>query len=232
MAHVMATAFFIMTKKITALKLQKKNRERVTVYLDGEYAFGVAHILAARLRTGQELSDATIESLQNEDAQEVAYQRALNFLSYRARSSEEVRRNLRKKDFSAECIESVIRRLEHHNYVNDAEFAVLWVENRSEFRPRGRYALRAELRQKGIANNVIDSVLQDLDEDQLAYRAAVQQVTKYKPMDWISFRKKLSAFLSRRGFSYEITANVLPKIWEEQDYSVLPMNRDDSEDPL
>ena len=221
-----------MTKKVTALKLQKKNRERVNVYLDGEYAFGLAHVVAGWLKVGQELSEAKITQLQADDELEVAYQRALNFLSYRARASEEIRRNLRKKDFSEEIIEAVIERLERHNYINDAEFAALWVDNRSEFRPRGRYALRTELRQKGISDKVIEVALQDLDEDDLAYRAAEKQARKYKPMEWQDFKKKLGAFLSRRGFNYDIISAVLPQIWEEQDKPIPSMNIDDSEDPL
>ena len=221
-----------MTKKVTALKLQKKNRERVNVYLDGEFAFGLAHILAGWLKVGQELSEAKIAELQANDELEVAYQRALNFLSYRARASEEIRRNLRKKDFSEETIEAVIERLEKHKYINDAEFANLWVDNRSEFRPRGRYALRTELRQKGISDKVIEVALQDLDEDDLAFRAAEKQARKYKPMEWQDFKKKLGAFLSRRGFSYDIISNVLPQIWEEQDKPIPSMNIDDSEDSL
>ncbi|NOH13974.1 MAG: hypothetical protein HND51_20215 [Chloroflexi bacterium] len=221
-----------MTKKITALKLQKKNRERVNVYLDGEYAFGLAHVVAGWLSVGQELSETKIAELQSEDALEVAYQRALNFLSYRARASEEIRRNLRKKDFPEEIIDTVIQRLEKHNYINDNEFAQLWVENRSEHCPRGRYALRTELRQKGVPDKVIETALEDLDENDLALRAAEKQARKYKPMEWQDFKKKLGAFLSRRGFSYDIISDVFPKIWETQDKLIPSMNIDDREDSV
>ena len=83
-----------MAKKITALKLQKRNKDRVNVYLDDEFAFGLSRIVAAWLRTGQELTEEKIAELQAQDNVEVALQRALNFLSYRPRSEEEVRRNL------------------------------------------------------------------------------------------------------------------------------------------
>jgi hypothetical protein len=71
----------IMAGTITALKLQKKNKERVNVYLDGRYAFSLAAIEAAKLKRGQLLSDQEIEGLLGRDSFQKAYGRALRFLS-------------------------------------------------------------------------------------------------------------------------------------------------------
>ena len=140
-----------MTKKITALKIQKKNKNRVSVYLDDEYAFGLSRIVAGWLAVGNQLSDEKIIELQAQDSVEVALQRALNFLSYRPRSVQEVRKNLKNKhEVPTGIIDQIIERLERGGLVDDQKFAELWVENRSEFRPRGSHALRMELRQKGI----------------------------------------------------------------------------------
>jgi regulatory protein len=94
----MALGCVFLMKKITALTVQKKNPNRVNVHLDGEFAFGMALIVAAWLRVGQELSDEKIEQLQAEDARERALQQAMLFLSYRARSESEIRQNLRKHE--------------------------------------------------------------------------------------------------------------------------------------
>jgi len=72
-----------MMHTITALTLQKRNRQRVSVFLDGEYSFGLARIVAAWLEVGQELSDEKIAQLRAEDEREVAYQRALRLIQYR-----------------------------------------------------------------------------------------------------------------------------------------------------
>ncbi len=100
-----------MAKKITALKAQKKNPERLNIYLDGEFAFGLSRIIAAWLSIGQELDQSQIDSLLAKDEIEVAYQRALRFLSYKARSSHEVQQKLTQVGFSAEVTEIVIDRL-------------------------------------------------------------------------------------------------------------------------
>lgn len=204
-----------MAKKITALKLQKRNRNRVNVYLDDEFAFGLSRIVAAWLHTGQELSEEKIAELKAKDGVEIALQRALNFLSYRARSEQEVRKNLTKHGHDELVIDEIIERLNRGGLLNDANFAEMWVENRSEFRPRGRQVLRLELRQKGITDEVISSTLESLDENELAYRAAQKKARRYRELEYPDFRKKMSGFLARRGFHYGIISEVLPKIWEE-----------------
>lgn len=209
--------FFInkMEPKITALKTQKRNSQRINVYLDEEFAFGLSRYAAAWLQLGQELSPEKIKELQDVDAQEVAYQRALNFISYRPRSEAEVRKNLKKHDTPEEVIPEVLDRLRRIGLVDDVQFAQTWVENRSTFRPRGRRALVAELRQKGIGDEAIDGALFDLDEDSLAYQAALKQSRKYEGLDWQNFRQKMSAFLARRGFNYGVAKPVIEQVWSK-----------------
>jgi regulatory protein len=72
-----------------------------------------------------------------------------------------------------------------------------------------------ELRQKGIDNETIDNILQDLDEEDLALRAASKQARKYDGLEWSDFRKKLSAFLARRGFGYDVVSPVVREVWSE-----------------
>ncbi|MFC1995994.1 RecX family transcriptional regulator [Chloroflexota bacterium] len=204
-----------MDRKITALKAQKRNSQRINVHLDGEFAFGLSRYAAAWLQVGQELSSEKIKELQEIDAQEIAYQRALNFISYRPRAEAEVRKNLKKHDTPDEVILDVLDRLRQSGLVDDAAFAQTWVENRSTFRPRGRRALATELRQKGVGSETIDETLCDLDEDDLAYQAALKQSRKYEGLDWHDFRKKMSAFLARRGFSYGVAKPVIEQVWSE-----------------
>ena len=207
-----------MSGKITALKVQKRNNQRVNVYLEGEFAFGLARITAAWLRLDQELSDEKIAQLQQEDARETAHQRALRLLEKRPRSESEIRRSLARHDIEEDVINDVIQRLTRSGLVNDKKFANLWVENRQEFRPRSRKALAFEMRQKGISNEAIDQVLNgisDQDEEDLAYQAASRQAHKYKSMDWTSFRQKMAGFLARRGFNYETSFTAIQRTWQD-----------------
>ena len=201
--------------KITAIIVQKRNRERVNIYLGEEYAFGLARIVAAWLQVGPFLSEENIAELQVEDAREVAYLQALKFLDYRDRSIAEVRRHLRKRDIPEIVIDDVIERLQRGGLVDDQQFAHNWVENRMEFRPRGRRALAHELQQKGISAEIIQEAIDQCNDEVLAYQAAIKQSKKFNNLDWNDYRKKMFGFLARRGFSYEVTAPVITRVWEE-----------------
>ncbi|HET9910497.1 MAG TPA: RecX family transcriptional regulator [Anaerolineales bacterium] len=202
-------------KKITAIEVQKRTPNRVNVHLDGEFAFGLARIVAAWLRVGQELSEEKIEQLQAEDARERAYQQAMLFLSYRARSESEIRQNLRKHEIPEPVIEQTLERLKQDGLANDHQFAHAWVENRSAFRPRSSRLMAMELRQKGLDDEAISSATNGVDDEALAYEAAQKKAARWKGLEWNEFRKKLSDFLGRRGFSYSVVAPVVTRIWNE-----------------
>ena len=202
-------------KKITAITVQKKNPDRVNIYLDGEFAFGVARITAAWLKNGDLLSEEKIARLLAEDEREWAYQQSLLYLSYRARSEKEIRQNLRKHEVSVDVIEETLERLRKAGLANDNELAQTWVENRSTFRPRSKRALSIELRQKGLDNETIQASLSNVDEEALAYQAGSKRAPRFKDLEWSEFRKKLSEFLARRGFSYSVTSPVVSRLWSE-----------------
>ncbi len=206
--------FLINMATITAIKQQKRNPQRVSIYLDGAYAFPLAKIVAAWLKVGQELSPEKIQSLQGEDVVEKAFQRALNFISYRPRSQAEVQRNLAQHHVPEELISQTIDRLKSGGLLDDGDFARRWVEDRCALHPRGAYALRAELRQKGIREGLIDQVLQDLNEGQLALEAAERKARQLARLQWPEFRSKLSAFLSRRGFGYDTVSETCRAAWD------------------
>jgi regulatory protein len=201
-------------RKITAIE-PRKNRNRVNIHLDGEFAFGLDRFVAAWLTTGQELSDEKIAKLQADDGRERAYQQAMLFLSYRVRSEKEIRQNLRKHEIPEEVIEQTLEKLREGGLVNDNQFARAWVENRNIFRPRSRRVLAMELRQKGLDDETVQSAVAGVDEDTLAYESAIKRAHRFKNLEWSEFRKKLSEYLARRGFSYSVIAPIVTRIWNE-----------------
>ena len=115
-------------RKITAIEAQKRTPNRVNIHLDGEFAFGLDRFVAAWLTVGESLEEEKIAKLQTEDSQEKAYQQAMLFLSYRARSENEVRKNLEKHEIPSAVIDQTIERLREARLVNDGQFAQDWVE--------------------------------------------------------------------------------------------------------
>lgn len=205
-----------MENRITDLKLQKKNPDRVNVYLDGEYAFGLARIVAAWLEIGQRLTDEKIIRLQTEDEIESAYQKAIRFISYRPRTSMEVHKKLDNQDIHADIIEKVIERLVQNQHLDDRKFADLWIDNRLAHRPRSRRVLRLELKTKGVDEEIITAALEGIEgESNVALQAGLKYLPKIKQLDWQQFRIKVSAYLARKGFSYDTISEVLPELWEK-----------------
>jgi regulatory protein len=202
-------------KKITAIEVQKRTPNRVNIHLDGEFAFGLSRIVAAWLRVGQEVSEEKIAQLIAQDARERAFQQAMLFLSYRARSESEIRKNLRKHEIPEPVIDQTIERLRQDGLANDNQFAQAWVENRNTFRPRSRRMMAMELKQKGLADEDIQSAIANVDDEASAYEAARKRATRFKALEWNDFRRKLSDFLGRRGYSYSVIAPVVTRIWSE-----------------
>ncbi len=205
-----------MEYKITALKAQKRDPNRVNVYLDDKFAFGVERIVAAWLRVGQLIDDKKVDDLKSQDAYEKAFQKAVRYLSYRPRTEQEVRKKLSDQEFPEELIEAVGERLTELGIVGDENYARFWIENRSAFRPRSHRLLALELIRKGVSSEIIDQALENAEDDEsLAYKAGLKHTRRLESLDWNDFRKKLSGFLGRKGFSYDVIAPVVRRVWEE-----------------
>lgn len=200
---------------VTKLEIQKRNKKRVSVYVDDEYAFSLSLDEAARLSKGQVLSDEDVSALMNQSAVGLAADRALRLLTLRPRSVGEVKQNLTRNGAAPPVIDAVIERLTRLGYLDDRAFASLWVEERMRFKPTSPRALRYELIQKGVDNAVIDSVLAELDGDESAYQAAVSQMKKLRGSSQRIFYDRMNAFLLRRGFSYSLARKTIRRLIDE-----------------
>ena len=205
-----------MAGTITAIEPQRRRGgRRFNVYVDGRFAFSLDASLAARLHLEQELDAATLASLAEADEQARAADAAYTFLSYRPRSAREVQTRLQQKGYSPAAIAAARARLDRFGLVDDAAFARYWVEQRQAFNPRGRSALRAELRAKGVAADEITAALPEGDEGAAAYRAGQRRLRSLARLDRATFRQRMGAYLQRRGFGYAASATAVERLWLE-----------------
>lgn len=200
---------------VTALEAQQKNPERVSVFLDGAFAFGLPALDAARLHVGQQLSETEIAALALQDARAHAIEDAVALLARRPYSTAELRAHLRRKAFAETVIDAAIARLAELGYVDDRAFAEYWVANREQFRPRGPRALGFELRQKGIPQPIIEAVLAPLDVENAAMRAAQQRARRLRGITREQFRNKVGTHLVQRGFGYETARAVTDQLIDD-----------------
>jgi len=201
-----------MARTITQMVIQKNNKERVSIFLDGEYAFSLEILAAAQLRKGQVLTDADIANLQSQDEQTRAYLAAVRLLGLRPRSRAEIDRALESKEYSEAARLHAVERLQREQLLDDAAFARFWAENRSQFRPRSSQALRYELRRKGIANDDMEEAIEAVDDEEAAWAAVRPRLHQWSAMPDEEARKKLYGFLGRRGFSFDISQRIWKRI--------------------
>ena len=210
---------------VTALERHHRHKERVKLYLDDEYAFQLPLLDAAMLRCGQDLSQAEMSDLMEAGALQQACERAVRLLARRPRSEAELRRKLSSKSTPPLIIDNALEKLRSQGYVDDAAFARYWVEQRGRHKPMAARALRYQLRQKGVADGDIDAALAGLDEADAAWRAAQSRLWRCRGQTRTAFRRQLSQWLLRRGFSgetiYETIQRCLDDLAEtELDYFI------------
>ena len=133
------------------------------------------------------------------------------FLSLRPRSEKEVADYLKKREISPSDFEKIFKILKEQKLVDDWEFAKWWLEQRETFKPKGKIALKAELKQKGIAEEIIEKALAQIDEESLAKEALAKKAKNYRKLPPEEFFRKISQFLSYRGFSWQTIEKVAKK---------------------
>ncbi len=203
-----------MSGTISALEPQKKSAERVNVYIDGTFAFGLSAMDAVELRVGQTLSDSDIESWRTRDEAGRAYERALRLLAQRAHSADEIRQKLARAKVPAATIDTALARLEANGYLDDLAFAQAWLADRQTFRPISARAMRYELRAKGVADAIIDEALAGFDAADAAYRAVRTQARRVAGQDRRTVYARLVPFLARRGFDYGTARVAIDRLLE------------------
>lgn len=200
---------------ITRLAVQKKNPNRVNVYLDGNFAFGLCRDTAAWLEKGQVLSDEKIKELLEKDQKAEVYQKALDYISFKPRTIQETRQKLQRAGCEAFLVDSTIDALVNNGLLNDEYYAEQWVEERLRLKPRSKRVLVYELQKKGISENLIQSAVGDVDDFQSAYEIASGRLFRYEGLSKFEFRSKLGNYLGGKGYSYDVISDVTQKLWEE-----------------
>ena len=112
-------------------------------------------------------------------------------------------------------MEAVIAHLRGQGLVDDIAFARFWKDNRESFSPRSQWLTKLELRQKGVADDIIDQMVDAVDDNDSAYRAALSKARNLPLADYQDFRRRLGEYLKRRGFGYGVINHNVEKIWQE-----------------
>ncbi|MBU0572526.1 RecX family transcriptional regulator [Patescibacteria group bacterium] len=191
---------------ITALKPQR-NKKRVNVYLDDKFSFGIdlENLVKLDLKIGKEYSEKEIKEIIKKAEFQKTYDKIIRYSTLRPRSKREVEMWLRKYKVHESLHEELFNKLKRLELLDDAKFAKWWVDQRMAFRPRGKRALTAELRQKGVDQETIKEVLVkiEIDETKVAKDLLKKYQYKWEKLPKSERKRKISSYLARKGFGWE-----------------------------
>lgn len=206
-------------KKITKISKQVRRKHRYSIYLDNEFAFGVDEdvLIKYDLKKGLKLENSFIEDVLKAEEQSKANNYSLNLLSYRARSEREIRDKMREKGYDPDQISNTIDFLNKYEYLNDFEFGLSLARDRQKLKKAGEQLIRQELYIKGISKENINKILEIVIERDEEYERALELAKKkadttYRNDDSTAKYRKLSSFLMRKGYPYEIVAKIMKEV--------------------
>lgn len=155
--------------------------------------------------------------------EDALYLRVLKFLNFRPRSEKEVKDYLQKKikkfpNIDSSVIDVIIHKLKQQKFLNDEEFAKMWVRSRTDYKPKGKYLVRLELIKKGIAKDIIDQILESKQErakseEDLAAEVLKLKKRKYEAMEAKERFNKAGSMLARRGFSLDTIKAAIDEVF-------------------
>lgn len=206
---------------VTRVSPQQATAERMNVYLDDRFAFSISVRALAEhpVSVGDRLGEADVARLRDADEPDRAVTSALNLLTHRGRSERELRQRLRMKGYTAGAIDEAIRKVAEWGYLDDERFAVSWVEQRQAGKPRSRRALANELREKGVAREIVETTLEEAEIDEVAdaRRLAADKWRKDHGLEPDKRRQRTAAFLARRGYGWDVAKQVLDELARDED---------------
>jgi regulatory protein len=199
---------------ITKISPQVKREGYYNIYINDKYELSLSELdLAAfQLKTNQSIDEKKLEELKRAQSKSKSYNFAIRYLALRPRSVKEVRDYLVvRKGFSEDDARLAIDRLLSEKYLNDQDFAEMWVRNRILLSPKSNKILRLELIKKGVDSSTIDLILSSIDRDQ-QLEILNNLIEKKTRQSRYQNKQKLTEYLSRQGFTYDLIKQALESL--------------------
>ncbi len=204
---------------ITKIEQQKKNTQRYSIFLDEEYSFSVSEdtLVKLRLKKGNTIDKDELEQILEQEEINLCKSYGLKLLGYRARSEAEIKDKMIKKGYSEKSVEEALKYLRELKYIDDEEYARLYIKNRVNTKKLGYNRIKSELYQKRVNGATIEDTMKEIfsceDEYDRALELAERKMsTSYKNDDTQAAYRKLGGFLQRKGYSFDTIMKVLNKV--------------------
>ena len=200
--------------KITKLEIQKKNKSRVNLYVDGTFNCGLSleTIMKNGIKEGQEISQVQLEVLKNQCEQEIALSKATAYIARYQKSESEINSYLRKKEFDEKIVQEVVNKLKSYGFVDDKLFAKNYVKSKTN--SQGKIKLAFNLRKKGLKDDVIQETIEEFSQDEQQIENVLEKYLRNKTKD-VKTKQKAYRYLASRGYQSGDIMSCLNKFFEE-----------------
>lgn len=203
--------------KITKIEIQKRNKERVNLFLDGEYAFSISIELVYKddLKTNDEIDSEKLKTVAEHDSLIRCKESALRSIERSYKTEKEVRDKLKLKGYEDNAIDKSIEFLKEYNFVNDNNYTKAFISYK--LKSEGSQKIKYSLIKKGISKEIIDEELSNLNkenEKDTATTIAKKKlaIIKKKENDNYKISSKLYRYLISKGYAYDVTNDVVKEI--------------------
>lgn len=198
--------------KVTDIKQQLKRSDRYSIFIDGKYSFSLSgnELLTQGLKIGREFTSEEFAAVKNDAVIDKGVYRVLDLLSRRPRSRWEIEDYLKRKSYDSKEMAKIIIRLEGKGYIDDLNFAKRWVENRRLLKFTSKRKLQMELKQKRVAGDIIEKVLDEDEADE--HKILSELIGRKRQQSRYKDDQKLIAYLARQGFNYGDIKSVMDEL--------------------
>ena len=204
-------------KKITKIEYQKKNKERLNIYIDDEYGFSVdiSILIEYSLKKDMVLDDSLIDAILRSEERTSVYNYGISVLSRYARSEYELRLKMKNKGFEPELIDKAVSTLKEQKYLDDDRYCEMFINDKINISKDGVRKIKEALYYKGIDKKIIEEKIKNISQDSEEERALILGSKKLPNIKETDTRKKiakLSNYLIGKGFEYETVNKTVRKL--------------------
>ena len=208
---------------ITKIEIQKKNKERVNLFLDNEYAFSISTELVYKegLRVNLNVDIEKLKDLAEKEEMLRCNNSAIRIIERNYKTEKEVRNKLIEKGYNENAINNAIDFLQKYNFLNDNTYTKMYVKDK--LNSQGSNKIKYTLMKKGISKEMIEEELQNIDRDdekKVAMELAQKKLSSIKKSenDKYKISGKLYRFLTSKGYNYDIVKETVKDVMSLDDF--------------
>jgi regulatory protein len=201
---------------ITKIELQKKNKQRANVFIDGEFVCGLSleAVVSGRLKVGNEVDAEDLKRAVIEDEKRSAFDGLLNSLAAKSSTKKQAEEYLEKRGYIDCAVLYAVEKAIEYGYIDDEKYAEQYISLNGG--KSGKLKLKTELLRRGIDREIVNGLLGEYDDDGAAYELLSKYLKGEPPAD-MKEKNRAARYLAGKGCSYPSIKNAFERLGKGED---------------